>query len=167
MLAGKPAYHGFYGNHEKTHFGSPRRSFLPPRTSVPRDPSYPPPCSPSCTSEARDADGVNRANGEKYKSDRTWTVHMWHRERPRPIETSFCAGRVAQLTSRRRTAGPVGWPKARFFQETCFLRGGGILAILADSWVGKKTGVTASCHGQFHGHKILVQNTATSLQSLS
>ena len=166
MLAGKPAYHGFFGNHEKTHFGSPRRSFLPPRTSVPRDPSYNPPCTPSCTSEARDADGVNRANGEKYKSDRTWTVHMWHRERPRPIETSFRAGRVAQLTCRRQTAGQFGGPKPRFFRKRVF-GGGGVLAILADSWVGKKTGVTASCHGQFHGHRILVQKMATSLQSLS
>ena len=42
--------------------------------------------------------------------------------------------------------------------------GGGILAILADSRVSKKTGVTASPHGQFHGHKILVQKMATSLQ---
>ena len=69
-------------------------------------------------------DGANRANGEKRESDRTWTVHMWHRERPRPIETSFRAGRVAQLTCRRQTAGQFGGPKPRFLRKRVL--GGGV-----------------------------------------
>ena len=91
---------------------------------------------------------------------------MRHRERPRPIETSFCAGRVAQLTSRRRTAGPVGWPKPRFSRKRVFLGGGYFGHFGGFLGQQKIRGERVTLWTTF-GHKILLSQTVMSLQSLS
>ena len=94
-------------------------------------------------------------------------VQVEHRDRPRPIGSSVQAGRVAQLTPCRRTACTEAEANWRFLQA--FFWGGGarFWLFFADSWASKKTGVSPSCHGPNHGHKILVHEKTTSLRSVS
>ena len=109
-----------------------------------QDPSYPPPGTLCCTSGVRAGDGVNRAEAQKNKSDRTPMLKVEHRNRRRPIGLSFQAARAAQRTSHCRTTCTVGGSKCCFLRVfACFPRGGGahFLATFGDSWITKKTGV--------------------------
>ena len=108
-------------------------------------PLVPPPGPTSCTYRPRHDDGDRRVTGRKRKSFRTRTVQMHHQRRPRPKSSSFLVrlsgGGHVWLSHRR----PILLSPRAFFSGP---GGGADLAILAHSWVRKKTGVNASPSGQ-------------------